>query len=149
MTERLLPDRAAKELRILRKVLQVPVDELADLYGVSQTTAANIIRGVSYPDAGGPIEDHGTRMYRPREKKERTPKEHTPGQVDGGRKHGTPWGVQWGCKCELCLAANAARSRAYRKRKKEEKLAADHAAAPARQGGVHGDAGGPDLVSAG
>lgn len=136
-------------MRILRKAMHVPVGDLAELYGVSQTTVANIIRGHSYPDAGGPIEDHGTRMYKPREKKPREPRPHTP---DEGRKHGTAWGVQWGCKCEECRAANAQKSRDYRARKKKEKeakLAAADFAAREQESWLHRDTGGADLASAG
>jgi hypothetical protein len=94
----------AWEMRVLRATTNVSRDILADMYQVSKTAVGEIIRGRSYQAAGGPIEPLGMRGNR--------------------LKHGTAWGIQWGCTCELCREANAAKSRAYRARKKEEKLAA-------------------------
>jgi hypothetical protein len=45
----------ARAARILRDSYRPTVQELATMYGVSRAAMSNLLRGITYADAGGPL----------------------------------------------------------------------------------------------
>ncbi len=99
---RLTPEEA-RELRILRVTTRATIPVLAELYGISETSARDIVRGRSYRDAGGPADDV-------------TPA----GRAEG--VHGTSARYGSGCRCPDCMQANRIRCREYRRMRKADQL---------------------------
>lgn len=95
---RRLTDADARELRLVHALFpESPVAFIAGLYGVSETTASYIIRGLSYARAGGPVDDRGP----------------------GRRRHGTAACFNAGCRREECRQANIDQCRQYRERRRK------------------------------
>jgi hypothetical protein len=77
-------------LAFLRATTRVTMAELAELYGVGETTASCVVRGLTYPEAGGPVETV-RRDWPPSD------------------RHGTSSCFSRGCRRPECVAANKAR----------------------------------------
>jgi hypothetical protein len=62
----------ARAARIIRAEYDTPMDQLAKMYKVSRSSISYLLRGVTYKDAGGPIETgrtspgQGKRKFRSR-----------------------------------------------------------------------------------
>lgn len=119
MPGRLLNDYDAWEIRVLRATAAPSREELAELYDVPRKIINDVLAGRTYAEAGGPLDGFNRRDL----------------------KHGTPAGVQRGCRCFPCAEANRVKVREYRARKKkeEERIASADHAADSGTCGVHGD----------
>lgn len=89
----------ARELRILRATVRSTVIALAELYGISETSAHDIIHGKTYRDAGGPVVETAARRPLP--------------------PHRTPARYAAGCRCAECSEQNRERCLEYRKANKD------------------------------
>ncbi len=55
-----LDDDEARRIREARRDRKLSMKDLARMFGVSATTVRFVVRGLSYTDAGGPVEEPGT-----------------------------------------------------------------------------------------
>lgn len=102
MTTHRLTGGEAREARILRAT-GFTFRDLGDLYGLSPSAISKLIHGKTYAWAGGPVEPKLPLGERP-------PPEHgMPGRYGPGHR----------CRCDICRAANTARSRRDRARRRE------------------------------
>jgi hypothetical protein len=90
----------AKEIRFLRLLQQCSFAAIAKEYNVSEQAVQGVVKGRSYPDAGGPIEPPGafkaSRVQNP--------------------QHGSYYFWYRGCRCDICRDWNADRCAAWRRR---------------------------------
>lgn len=100
MGRAILKPAQAREIRLLRATTGTYVKDIAELYGMSESSIFRIIHGWTFRTAGGPIEavDH-RRSFR-----------------DPNIPHGTAAWWCRGCRCELCRDGNADRCAAWRKK---------------------------------
>lgn len=106
MIRRRLTGDEAREARILRAT-GFTFRDLGELYGLSPSAISKLVHGQCYAWAGGPVEPKIPLAAR-------EPPEH--GRA--GR-----YGPGYRCRCEICRAANTARSRRDRAKRRERQAA--------------------------
>jgi hypothetical protein len=98
----ILTDEDAYEIRILRNLTRCSQQEIADEYGVSRQAVAGILRGRSFKNAGGPLEQPGSFQA---------------SRIGPNPTHGRSyWYVSRGCRCDLCARWNADKAKEWRRR---------------------------------